>query len=224
MSITAGSCQRVSNKDFVVVYCRSLRLAAFVQDEVANASDNGSRSYRCWYILNWYHLKSFNNNFFIGMTSEGGGAVAFPFMTLGLHIEPTVARDFSLMMQSVEQAVVFGTLGSIPGLICGFKYLDPQLTAPQKKMLFVSIWASFAIALFILNSQKKRKTYKTIPEFRIWKAAVLSTTGFVGGIFTAFAGSGVDICIFSVITLLFRVTEKTATPTTVVLMGEYKRP
>lgn len=35
-----------------------------------------------------------------GMTSEGGGAVAFPVMTLLLHIDPVVARDFSLMIQS----------------------------------------------------------------------------------------------------------------------------
>lgn len=35
-----------------------------------------------------------------GMTSEGGGAVAFPVMTLLLHIETEVARDFSLMVQS----------------------------------------------------------------------------------------------------------------------------
>ena len=35
-----------------------------------------------------------------GMTSEGGGAVAFPVMTLALRIKPSVARDFSLMIQS----------------------------------------------------------------------------------------------------------------------------
>ncbi|KJH39648.1 hypothetical protein DICVIV_14471, partial [Dictyocaulus viviparus] len=29
-----------------------------------------------------------------GMTSEGGGAVSFPFMTLALQIDPTIARDF----------------------------------------------------------------------------------------------------------------------------------
>ena len=34
------------------------------------------------------------------MTSEGGGAVAFPVMTLALNISPGVARDFSLMIQS----------------------------------------------------------------------------------------------------------------------------
>ncbi len=36
----------------------------------------------------------------LGMTSEGGGAVAFPVMTLALGIHPEVARDFSLMIQS----------------------------------------------------------------------------------------------------------------------------
>ena len=36
-----------------------------------------------------------------GMTSEGGGSVAFPVMTLALEIQPGVARDFSLMIQSV---------------------------------------------------------------------------------------------------------------------------
>jgi hypothetical protein len=35
-----------------------------------------------------------------GATSEGGGAVAFPVMTLVLKIQPTIARDFSLMTQS----------------------------------------------------------------------------------------------------------------------------
>merc|ERR1711937_165013 len=52
-----------------------------------------------------------------------------------------------------------------------------------------------------------------------WKALILLGAGFIGGIFTSIAGSGIDICSFSCLTLLFRVTEKTATPTSVVLMG-----
>ncbi|KAI6226112.1 hypothetical protein M3Y99_01327500 [Aphelenchoides fujianensis] len=126
-----------------------------------------------------------------GATSEGGGAVAFPVMTLLLHIEPRIARDFSLMIQS-----------------CG----------PQKKMIFVSIWFSFAVALLILNLQRKRITYDSIPQFNAWKAAILFGTGFFGGLLSAFTGSGVDICSFSVLTLLFRVSEKVATPTSVLLM------
>ncbi|CAJ0943021.1 unnamed protein product, partial [Mesorhabditis belari] len=171
-----------------------------------------------------------------GMTSEGGGAVAFPVMTFVLHIVPNTARDFTLMMQSIgmsaalfvivymgivveRRAILFCFLGSIPGIIVGLTWLDHLLDDALKKTFFVSVWASFAVALYLLNSERKRTTYRVIPMFSTWKALVLLLTGFVGGIFTAFAGSGIDICTFSVITLLFRVSEKTATPTTIVLMA-----
>ena len=49
--------------------------------------------------------------------------------------------------------------------------------------------------------------------------SVLIIAGIFGGIFTAVSGSGLDICSFSILTLLFRVTEKTATPTSVILMA-----
>ncbi len=46
------------------------------------------------------------------------------------------------------------------------------------------------------------------------------TTHFLfTGLCSSFAGSGVDICSFSVLTLLFRISEKVATPTSVVLMA-----
>jgi len=38
-------------------------------------------------------------SFIGGATAEGGGAVAFPVMSLGLHQDAKVARDFSLMIQ-----------------------------------------------------------------------------------------------------------------------------
>ena len=101
----------------------------------------------------------------------------------------------------------------------GLEFIDPNLTPPQKKIGFVSVWFSFAFALFLLNLYHKRKTYKIIPDFNQWKLIVLLLTGFMGGIFSAIAGSGVDICSFSMLTLLFRVSEKTATPTSVVLMA-----
>jgi hypothetical protein len=100
-------------------------------------------------------------------------------------------------------------------------------------MIFVSVWSSFAIALWILNREKKRRTVLYILNFQAWKGLVLLITGFIGGwlykkhqiniilgIFTSFAGSGVDISLFSIITLLFSLTEKTATPTTIVSMGK----
>ncbi|UMM12553.1 hypothetical protein L5515_001272 [Caenorhabditis briggsae] len=171
-----------------------------------------------------------------GMTAEGAGAVAFPVMTLVLHLDPTIARDFSLMGQSIgmmsslvcvifmkvkfeAMAVLFGIAGAIPGFIFGVHFFDPLFTGAQKKMMFVSIWTAFAFALGLLNAQKKRPTFVKIPEFCFWKGFILFVTGIVGGVFDAFAGSGIDICMFSIVTLLFRVSEKTATPTTMILKG-----
>ena len=36
-----------------------------------------------------------------GATPEGGGAIAFPVMTLALGVKPSIARDFSFMIQSI---------------------------------------------------------------------------------------------------------------------------
>uniref|UniRef100_A0A915Q7V1 Sulfite exporter TauE/SafE family protein n=1 Tax=Setaria digitata TaxID=48799 RepID=A0A915Q7V1_9BILA len=171
-----------------------------------------------------------------GMTTEGGGAVAFPVMTLALNISPTVARDFSLMIQScglsaasftifftgilVEwHSIIFSTIGAIFGIVFGLQVIDPLMTATEKKMAFVSVFFSFAIALFILNSEKKRNTFNKIKQFTLLKAFVLIINGFIGGIFTGVAGSGIDIFSFSILTLLFRISEKVATPTSVILMA-----
>ncbi|CAD6187902.1 unnamed protein product [Caenorhabditis auriculariae] len=190
-----------------------------------------------WYPDYWHMPVTMVLGSFVGgMTSEGAGAVAFPVLTLVLHVAPPIARDFAIMIQSIgmtsaltcivfmqvkieHRAVLLGTSGAVPGFVLGVHFIDPLMTGPQKKMLFVAIWTAFAFALAILNSHKKRTTFKEIPEFCFWKGLVLFVTGLIGGIFDSFAGSGIDVSIFSVITLLFRVSEKTATPTTVVLKG-----
>ncbi|CAI5439604.1 unnamed protein product [Caenorhabditis angaria] len=171
-----------------------------------------------------------------GMTAEGASAVSFPVMTLILHLSPMIARDFALMIQSVgmtsslvcvifmkvkfeARAVVFGIIGAFPGFVFGIYCFDPLFTGSQKKMMFVSIWTAFAFALALLNSQKKRSTFMEIQEFGATKIVILMFVGFIGGVFDSFAGSGIDICIFSVITLYFRVSEKIATPTTMILKG-----
>ena len=171
-----------------------------------------------------------------GMTSEGGGAVAFPVMTLALGLPAAVARDFSIYIQACGMScatfsiffmnvqiewhsIIMCSAGGAIGLLFGFHFIDPYLSQSQKKMGFVSIWFAFAFALFLLNRYHKRKTYKAIPDFKAWKGVVLFISGIIGGMCTSFAGSGLDICSFSILTLLFRVSEKTATPTSVVLMA-----
>ncbi len=80
------------------------------------------------------------------------------------------------------RVIIFGSIGAAFGIIFGFYFIDPLLDAHQKKMAFVSIWFSFAIALYLLNRQKKRITFDRIQNFDDWwKAGVVMATGFFGG-------------------------------------------
>ncbi|VDK45631.1 unnamed protein product [Anisakis simplex] len=183
------------------------------------------------------------------MTTEGGGAIAFPVMTIALNISPMVARDFSLMIQSCgifyfiqHLSINLFHIAALKQFFHSIAYLfvheqpnfnndldhtvvlllqvvDDFLSAAQKKMIFVSIFFSFALALYLLNYEKKRITFDSIQQFTPVKAILLVVNGFVGGIFTGFSGSGVDVYSFSILTLLFRISEKVATPTSVVLMA-----
>ena len=176
-------------------------------------------------------------SFIAGATSEGGGAVAYPVMTLGpWKIAPLIARDFSLMIQSVGMiaagaaivmlkapvewlSIVCVGSGGVVGIMISFNFIAPLLPPPVAKIFFVSTWASFAYALYLLNRTPNRRVTQAIIDRSSATRAILFITGIVGGIFTGIAGSGIDICSFCVLTLLFRVSEKVATPTSVVLMG-----
>jgi hypothetical protein len=52
-----------------------------------------------------------------------------------------------------------------------------------------------------------------------WRALLLFAFGFLGGIFSSIAGAGLDICSFALLALFFRVSERVATPTSVILMA-----
>lgn len=114
----------------------------------------------------------------------------------------------------------------------GLKQVAPRLSPPYSKMYFVVIWSSFAIGLFFLKRHYDRKVYDGIQKWEDgvvwryknilnvnWKRECLLAFGVLGGIFSSMAGSGIDICSFAALTLLFRVNEKVATPTSVILMA-----
>ncbi|ELT97033.1 hypothetical protein CAPTEDRAFT_215676 [Capitella teleta] len=222
-------------------FVRNRRLTAFVLPALL--------FHICWWAVMikrdlWFY---FEDNFFIsitmifgsmiaGMTSVGGGAVAFPAMTLAFQVAPSVARDFSLMIQSCgmsaaafaiffmgiridKLSLITCTISGAVGCVFGLHLVSPYITPPQKKMAFVSIFFAFAVVLTFVNKSHKRQTFERIPRLTIARGIILIFAGFSGGIFTSFSGSGLDICCFSILTLVFRISEKVATPTSVVLMA-----
>jgi uncharacterized membrane protein YfcA len=192
-----------------------------------------------WHLFaeNWFMSVTMAfGSFIAGATSEGGGAVAFPVMTLLFNIDPSIARDFSLMIQSVgmiaasitifalgiqveKRALIFGTIGGATGICLGLTFIAPQVSPPMAKVFFTSLWLSFAFALLLINRYKNRPTVDAIANHNSMSAAALIIAGMAGGMVSSITGSGLDILIFAVLVLYFRVSEKVATPTSVVLMG-----
>ena len=171
-----------------------------------------------------------------GATSEGGGAVAFPVFTKVLHIAPRDAKVFALAIQSVGmtaaslgilamrvrvdwRAVVWASTGGAVGMLLGLHYLAPYSSPPIVRILFTTIQVVFGLTLLLINklgdNARARRTQFDLAETK-W---ILALTGLVGGMAGSLTGNGIDIVTFSVLVVLFRVSEKVATPTSVLLMA-----
>lgn len=191
------------------------------------------------FVENWFMSATMLfGSFIAGSTSEGGGAVAFPVMTLVFEIDPACARNFSLAIQSIgmtaasfaiwrcritieRNSLLFSSIGGAAGVILGTFLIVPFFSIPAyTKMFFVSFWLAFAGALYMINRNRDREIYYEIVDFKASRAGlVLIAAGILGGIVTSITGSGLDIVTFSLLTLRYRISEKVATPTSVVLMA-----
>ena len=170
-----------------------------------------------------------------GATSEGGGAIAFPVFTKILHIPPADAKVFSLAIQSVGmvaasiaiimmrvkvlwRVIAWVSLGGFVGLLIGSVVLSALLAPESIRMLFTVMAVSLALTLIRLSAGF-RLNHITMPAIRLRETSILLTVGIVGGMVSGLVGSGIDMICFSVLVLLFRISESIATPTSVILMA-----
>ena len=192
-----------------------------------------------WYLFrdNWFmSLTMVFGSFIAGASSEGGGAIAFPAMTLIFDIMPHTARNFSLAIQSVGMSaaaililknrypvefryLVPASVGGAFGIVFGTYYIVPLVPSAYVKMLFVTFWLSFGIILFYINRIYRRKVYDSMPRLSQMELILLLAVGFAGGNLSAILGSGLDIFSFAYITVRYHLSEKVATPTSVVAMA-----
>ncbi|RME89876.1 MAG: sulfite exporter TauE/SafE family protein [Candidatus Hydrogenedentota bacterium] len=192
-----------------------------------------------WYIFkeDWYmSITMIFGSFVAGASSEGGGAVAFPVMTLLYHIPPAVARNFSLAIQSIgmtsaayvifrkrilieKNYLFYASIGGVFGVVFGTYFIVPHIKPAYAKMMFVTFWLSFAIILYYINHIKNRKVVDTLEHIGISDKIAMVVVGFLGSNLTAIFGSGIDIFTFAYMTMKYQLSEKVATPTSVVLMG-----
>ncbi len=175
-------------------------------------------------------------SFIAGASPEGGGAIAFPAMTLIWDIQPAIARNFSLAIQSIgmtaaaylifvrkipiERKYLFlGLVGGTVGIIFGSYFIIQHIQPAYAKMSFVTIWLSFGVILLYTNIVKKRDTVTELPDLNNSEKIAILVVSFLGGIASSIFGNGLDICTFAYITLRYNLSEKIATPTSVILMA-----
>lgn len=191
-----------------------------------------------WSVIqeNWQvTLTMIFGSFIAGASSEGGGAIAYPVLTLLLDVAPASARNFSFAIQSIGmtaaslliiglripiewRSIKWAAIGGIPGLIIGTFFVAPFVHPAQTKLIFVTIWLGFGLALWLINRLDNRVLHDTIiPEARRIGIKLIAG-GFIGGVVTALFGNGIDIFTFCILVLYFGLNEKIATPTSVVLM------
>jgi uncharacterized protein len=188
------------------------------------------------YQSNWQApLTMVFGSFIGGASSEGGGAVAFPVFTLLLNVPSATARNFSFAIQSIGmtaaslviiglkipvsiQAIVHTSLAGVVGLLVGTFGIIQYLPGPETKLFFVSLWLSFGFALYLSNRNSTREVFTDFQHFQLKDQLIIYVFGFVGGIITAIFGNGIDIFTFCLFTLYYRISEKVATPTSVIIM------
>lgn len=198
----------------------------------------GAQGFEVLWANAWVMLTMVFGSMVAGSSAVGGGAVAYPVLTLLLDVSPEVARNFSFAVQSIgmtaasllilglripveRTTIKVATLGSLLGLAIGTYLLASGMVSFRPsivKIFFVSLWLSFGIALFVINKNKERSVHETLQLNKWSDYAKLTGFGIVGGLVTALLGNGVDIILFCLLTLHYNLSEKVATPTSVILM------
>lgn len=171
-----------------------------------------------------------------GGTSEGGGAIAFPMFTKVLGIPPADARVFTFLIQSVgmiaasvvilalrvpveRRVIALGTPAGVLGVLFSTTVLAPGIPSAGIRLGFTVLIVALGIALVIGQARGTVAHHEAIPVRGLREDAVIVLAGLAGGLLSGMVGVGENTVMFLVLVLLFRVSEKVSTPTTVVMMS-----
>jgi len=174
-------------------------------------------------------------SFIAGSSPEGSAAIAYPVFTLLLKITPSVARNFAFAIQSVGMTsatllilslkikvewnyIKYVTFGGIFGLVFGTYYIVPLISPPLAKLFFVSLWLSFGLVLWYNNRKPHRVVFDQIVHFMKSDMVRLMILGLIGGMISSIFGTGINIFSFCFMTIYYRINEKVAVPSSVIIM------
>lgn len=188
-----------------------------------------------FWLAHWYYAAMMVAGAFVaGFTPEGGGAVAFPVLNVFLHVDRILARDFSMMIQSLgmTSASIFilsskdtvlkdyrPLLVFVPVCFVGFLIgmaLLQQIHVYLIQAFFLSLSATFVIAYY-LSEHRGVMTRLVLGSGtdRVYLAVVLVLGGMISSLF----GTGGDIIVYTLLVTHFSMTAKIATRMSIVLQA-----
>jgi uncharacterized membrane protein YfcA len=172
--------------------------------------------------------------FVAGLTPEGGGAVAFPMLSVFFNIDRGLARDFSLMIQSVgmtsasifillqpetDRRVFRPVLGMLPIVCIGFGLGMATLQAIPVYLIqafFLSMITAFAVS-YAWSDHRGTKNALRLSTSRDF--VLIGLILLLGGLCASLFGTGADILLYSLLVTRFRLSEKGATRISIMLMA-----
>ena len=169
-----------------------------------------------------------------GSTPMGGGTIAFPVLVLAFDFPASLGRNFALCVQSLgmtsaaifilcrripieKRLLAWSVLGSAIGLVIGTFLVVPLIPDARVKLLFSCLWASFGVLTLAKNHQLRALEGQTADPSLARSVGLL--VGLAGGITTSLIGVGIDMMLYTVLVLLFRMDLKVAVPTAVIGMA-----
>lgn len=174
-------------------------------------------------------------SFIAGSSPEGSASIAYPVFTLYLGIAPDVARNFAFAIQSIGMTsasifiinrkikvdwnyIIYVSIGGVFGLVLGTYWVVPLVKPILAKLIFVSLWLAFGIILYFENRNNTRHVSEFIQNLRQRDVHYLLILGFVGGIISSLFGTGINIFTFCFLVIYYKVNEKIATPSSIIIM------
>ncbi len=188
-----------------------------------------------FWLAHWYYAAMMVAGAFVaGFTPEGGGAVAFPVLNVFLHVDRVLARDFSMMIQSVgmTSASIFilshkdtvvkdykPVLTFVPVCFVGFLIgmaLLQHIHVYLIQSFFLCLSATFVIAYYFSSHRGAlTRLVLTSGRDRIYLAVILIAGGMISSLF----GTGGDIIVYTLLVTHFSMTAKMATRMSIVLQA-----
>ncbi len=176
-------------------------------------------------------------SFVAGSTPQGGGAVAFPVFTKLLGVSTTDARTFSLAIQAVGMgtaSVVIALTGrtvdrgalrlTIPSAVAGFLLgsMVFSIVAPPStylKVLFTLVVVAAGAATWLSRRRALVEHLQFAPldnnTVRMW----LAVAAAAGGVASSLFGSGADVAVYLLLTIVLGVRPSVGVATSVVTMA-----